>query len=145
MSREARKKFIERMIACVRLLRESKNNKFFQFFMLLTNGMRCNAYINYKHTKHIQFINRLCLIKRYRPSFTKSSIETSIDMASNGIFLYTMPITRLCLFFIDSIKAVATISTGTREWNKTDTPTTTTTLSTLRTSAGIFRRVGICA
>ena len=35
--------------------------------------------------------------------------------------------------------------TGTREWDKTDTPPTTITLSTLRTSAAIFRRVGICA
>jgi hypothetical protein len=48
---------------------------------------------------------------------------------------------------LSSNKQTAAIceKTGTREWDKTDTPPTTITLETIRTSAAIFRRVGICA
>jgi len=52
---------------------------------------------------------------------------------------------KLGILFTDSIGAAISEKTGTREWDKADTPPPTTTLSTLRSSAAIFRRVGICA
>lgn len=46
--------------------------------------------------------------------------------------------------FIDNSAAIGE-KTGTIKWDKPSTPPPTITLSTLRTSAAIFRRVGICA
>jgi hypothetical protein len=57
-------------------------------------------------------------------------------------------ILRIELNILDSIYSTSAAiceKTGTREWDKTDTPPTTITLETIRTSAAIFRRVGICA
>jgi hypothetical protein len=66
-------------------------------------------------------------------------------------FLYSVSLLRKELTkkptIINSTDSSAAIceKTGTREWDKPDTHQTTITLSTLRNSAAIFRRVGICA
>jgi len=125
-------------------------NKFVQFFMSITNIARCDTYTMWGYTKGVRSLNRLFLNKRYRLEFTKSAITNSIRMKAQGLSFYVMPIntalsvSELKILFTDSIAAMCE-KTGTREWNKTDTPPTTITLSTLRHSAAIFRRTGTLA
>jgi hypothetical protein len=64
-------------------------------------------------------------------------------MKAQGLSFYVMPIntalsvSELKILFTDSIAAMCE-KTGTREWNKTDTPPPTITLSTIRHGVGFY-------
>ena len=87
---------------------------------------------------------RLELIKSCFNLHTPEDEHERIDLQIAKIRL---EIKRLCLLLlIEKATALFNRARGlSKQLKKTDTPPTTITLETIRTSAGVFRRVGICA
>lgn len=136
------------------------SNKFYRFLLLLPDNCDTHKrWWNVKYAQNIRFLNSLFLSrKRHRIRFTKKvkqhlfrTITTEVKTRGQGCCFYvgnssaSFSVLALKGLFTDSTSAAISEKTGTREWDKTDTPPTTITLETIRTSAAIFRRVGICA